>query len=425
LWLDAIALGAVILLFCAPLFVKLGANDLANDEAIYSYAVDRVLETGDWLTPRAIPGNNPFLEKPPLKFWLVAAPIEAKLLPHDEFGMRFVDALAGSVALVYIFLFGRAVAGPLCGIIAVFVTVTQGQLVYVHGIRSNNMESALLLSYCGGLFHFSRWVEGEIAQQRSRDAVALAAFFVFGFMTKFVAALFLPLVCAIALAWRRGGLRLFAARWREWVAPLILVIATTVPWFAYQTVQTGSALWAVMFKEHVVTRLTSSLDVHHLQPWYFYYKELWRELNRAGSRLIVVLGLLVLLWAAVRERSWPARLLLVWAIVPLAIISTGTSKLFHYAYPFVPPLALGAGFVAVRALRGVDAVARRASPRIRQPLESFRRRLPHSTFWRRFALVLGAAAMVVGLWTAAMGYRRSSLAAYGCSGTDRSGGHSW
>jgi len=402
-WLDAIALGAIVVLFCAPLFVKLGANDLANDEAIYSYAVDRVLATGDWLTPRAIPGDHAFLEKPPLKFWLVAAPIELKLLPHDEFGMRFVDALAGSVALVYVYFFGRAVAGPLCGIIAVFVIVTQGQLVYVHGIRSNNMESTLLLSYCGGLFHFSRWVEGECARQRSRDAMALAAFFVLGFMTKFVAALFLPLVCAMALAWRRGGLRLFAARWREWVAPLMLVVATTVPWFAYQTVKTGSVLWAVMFKEHVVTRLTSSLDVHHLQPWYFYFKALWHELDRAGSRLIVVLGLLALSWAAVRERSWPARLLLVWAIVPLAIISTGTSKLFHYAYPFVPPLALGAGFVALRALRGVDAVARRAAPRIVQPLETFRRRLPHSMFWRRFALVLGAAAIVVGLWTAAMG----------------------
>ena len=36
-----------------------------------------------------------FLEKPPLKFWIVAAPIRAGLLPHDEFGLRFWDAVFG------------------------------------------------------------------------------------------------------------------------------------------------------------------------------------------------------------------------------------------------------------------------------------------------------------------------------------------
>ncbi len=41
-----VGLVVVVILFCAPLFVGLGNSDLANDEAIYSYAVDRILETG-------------------------------------------------------------------------------------------------------------------------------------------------------------------------------------------------------------------------------------------------------------------------------------------------------------------------------------------------------------------------------------------
>src|SRR5688572_5216175 len=63
----------VVALFCAPLLIGLDGWDLGNDEAIYSYAVDRILETGEWLTPRSIQVDGPFLEKPPLKFWMVAA----------------------------------------------------------------------------------------------------------------------------------------------------------------------------------------------------------------------------------------------------------------------------------------------------------------------------------------------------------------
>ena len=55
---------------CLPLFIGLGDNDLGNDEAIYSYAAESILMTGDWLSPRSSPNLHIiFLEKPPLKFW--------------------------------------------------------------------------------------------------------------------------------------------------------------------------------------------------------------------------------------------------------------------------------------------------------------------------------------------------------------------
>ena len=57
------------------LAVELGAWDVENDEAIYTYAVERMIDTGDWMTPREIPNDCAFLEKPPLKFWLVGLPI--------------------------------------------------------------------------------------------------------------------------------------------------------------------------------------------------------------------------------------------------------------------------------------------------------------------------------------------------------------
>src|SRR5438128_1865294 len=78
-----------LVLFGLPLFAGLGRTDMENDEAIYSYSVERMLALHDWLTPRAIydGADRPFLEKPPLKIWVVAAGQLAGL-PRDESGLR-------------------------------------------------------------------------------------------------------------------------------------------------------------------------------------------------------------------------------------------------------------------------------------------------------------------------------------------------
>src|SRR6476646_12184898 len=69
-------------LFCAPLFLGLDRQDLENDEAIYSFSVKVMVQAGDWLTPKSIPSEtSAFLEKPPLKFWIVGLPIHWGLLP--------------------------------------------------------------------------------------------------------------------------------------------------------------------------------------------------------------------------------------------------------------------------------------------------------------------------------------------------------
>src|SRR5262245_15148594 len=95
-------LALIVVCFCLPLYIGLGRQDLYGDEAGHSFSVDRILEAGEWLTPKGSPHEDEiFLEKPPLKFWVVAAPIRFGLLPHDEFGLRFWDAVFASLAFLY------------------------------------------------------------------------------------------------------------------------------------------------------------------------------------------------------------------------------------------------------------------------------------------------------------------------------------
>lgn len=397
----------VVLAFCLPLFVGLGASDLGNDEAIYSYAVESILDTGDWLSPRSSPNRHiVFLEKPPLKFWIVAAPIHWGVLPRSEFGLRFWDAVFGSVAFVYVFFIGHRIAGALCGAFAVLVLFAHTPLLFEHGLRSNNMEAALLLAYCGGMSHYLAWTTSDTTRRGVPHVAAVAAFFFLGFMTKFVAALFLPLVLGVVTLLVTPYRRLLWRDLRVWITAAVAFVSAVLPWFIYQYVQEGGHLWEVMFGEHVYTRFTAFADPSHLQPWHFYFSQIYEELMRSGSAAAVLLGLLVLLVSVVRDRRPEGVLLFVWAFVPLSLISFGTSKIYHYAYPFLPPLALAAGYLAWWLWQQVLRVTATASARLPGGL----RRFTADRRVRAVAIVLFAVGIAVSVATAIEGAVRVDVA---------------
>jgi 4-amino-4-deoxy-L-arabinose transferase-like glycosyltransferase len=337
-------LALVLALFCLPLFVGLGRGDVQDDEAIYSFGVDRLLESGDWLAPKSSPHEDAaFLEKPPLKFWIVAGPIWLGVLPHNEFGLRFWDALFGGIAFLYVFAIGSRLAGPVSGGAAVLLLFVHWPLLFDHGLRSNNMEAALFLCYCGGVFHFLEWARGS---RSGWHPVAVALHFVLGFMTKFVAAAFLPVVLAVATLMLPAARSRFAADRRRWMAAGGLAALLIAPWFIYAYLRFGATLWGIILGQHVYDRFTAYLDPAHLQPWYFYPQALYLRLVDAGSLVLVAGGLVLLAAHAVWRRSLDSLVVLLWFLLPVTAISFGTSKLYHYVYPFLPPLALGGGFLA-------------------------------------------------------------------------------
>lgn len=399
---PAVGVVLVIALFAVPLLFNLNDPDLRNDEAIYSYAVDRILETGDWVTPRSIPSDWAFFEKPPLKFWMVATGITSGWLPHNEFGLRFFDALFGGIAFLYIFALGRRLAGTIAGLAAALVTFTLDPLLFEHGLRSNNMEASVFLGYCGGLYHFARWVE---ATGRARGhALAVGGYFFLAFMTKFVAAAFLPMVAVAALVWRPKPFERMRVAWGDWILPAVLVIGLAAPWFVYHARESGQEFWQILFGEHVYKRFTSALDVAHLNPWHYYFTGTWKEVMYAGSPVIVVAGLVRLTIAAVRGH-WLARLIWLWGVLPLAAISLGTSKLLHYAYPFWPPIGLAAGFAVAWVVDALDGrPGQRAAARLAELVPARARGgFGTGTGVRRVLLGIAIASFAVAIVTLALG----------------------
>lgn len=344
-WSSPVGLLLTLVIVALPLFGDLGEPDVGSDEAIYSYAVERMLETRDWLTPRSIPSDAAFLEKPPLKFWMVAAGMQSGVLPRNELGMRLIDAVFGLVGCAYVYLMGRRLGGIACGAVAALTLISIEPLVFDHGLRSNNMEGAVFLCYCGGLYHAVRWIDGPVSHGW-RPALAVCAYFTLGFLTKFVAALFLPVIVVAAAVWRPQGAKDLRERWRDWVWPLAAAGAVIVPWFVYQSMVAGAYFWEVILGTHVYERFAGVLDPDHLAPWHFYVTQSWQQVARLGVALLWVAGMIRLLMAAWHGAPWTARVVLLWGALPVIAISFGTSKLLHYAYPFFPPLALAVGYAA-------------------------------------------------------------------------------
>ena len=397
---NLLGLVAVVALFCAPLFINLGGLDYRNDEAIYVYAVDRILETGEWLTPRSIQIDGPFLEKPPLKFWISAALIRLGVLPHDETGLRLLDAVCGAVGFLYVYFLGLRLAGPLCGVAATLTLFTFNALLFEHGLREYNMEAPLFLCYCGAIYHFTRWVEGSHTRLQ---AGATCAYFVLGFLTKFVAALFLPIIIVFAIAVTPLARRRFTSAWAEWVGPAVLTIAAVAPWFVYETVQFGQVFWDSIAGLHVYQRFTASLDPAHLNPWYYYFDATWEQFARTGSQFAAIAGVLALAITAWRGTPWQMRLLLTWWFVPYVLMSLAASKLIHYAYPFLPPIALGVGWVAVAVY---EAGRHPSSMAWLERLLPARRDAARSRTLRWVLLGIAAVAVVLAIVAAVQGQTR-------------------
>lgn len=391
------------------MLIGLDRQDVRNDETIYNYAAQRMVETGDWLTPRYVDTDGLFLEKPPLKFWLVAVPIRLGWIPNTEGGIRLVDAGLAIAAFGYIMAMGWRIAGVACGAVALALLLAFHSLLFDHGLRENNMESALFLSYVAALFHFVRWASGGTESARRRQALACGLWFVLGFMTKFVAAVFLPLVALAALLFAPGGWRYLKQHWTDWSVPTAWTAALVAPWFCYQLIVHPDDFWATIFGAHVVLRFTEYVDPAHVQPWHFYVTDLWSRVQVASEshrRLVegnsahatILAGLAFVLWRLRGPSRAMAGLLLAWWALPLAAISLGTSKVVHYAYPFLPPVALAAGWLCSHALLQVE---RRVTPRVHRAAGRMGRRL--QPWHRRVILLLSLLAIGLALATYILG----------------------
>jgi 4-amino-4-deoxy-L-arabinose transferase-like glycosyltransferase len=324
---------AALWLFCRGLG---GPGLMDPDEGRYAEIAREMLLLKDWLIPHL--NLLPYLEKPPLVYWLTALSFSAQ--GQTEWAARLPSALSALGGVLLSYGLGRALWGRAAGRLSAIILATSGGYVVMGRLLTLDMALAFFLNLGLAL--------GYLALRRERPGLWPWAYLALalGVLTKGPVVLVLAGAIWGLWAWRQKRPPL-----ASWLQPgyLALLIAVTLPWFLLVAWRYPDFLRFYLLEQHLGRFLTAS--IHHHQPIYYY--------------LPVLLGFLLpwswlLPWATFRERPWtdPDRFfLLIWAGVVLAFFSLSRGKLAPYILPALLPLSLLLG----GSLSGLAGSGRRLS----------------------------------------------------------------
>jgi 4-amino-4-deoxy-L-arabinose transferase-like glycosyltransferase len=325
------ATAVLLALVLALLAFRLGAVPLLGpDEPRYARVAVEMQRSGEWVRPTL--QGEPWLEKPPLYYWLAGAAFAR--LGEREAAARLPSVLAALLLVGTTALAGARLFGPAAGLHAGFVAGTS-LLVFAYG-RAASMDMLLAATVTlavglGGLRVLG--VAGRLAMVAAAAAAGLAT------LAKGPLGLLLPLLVL-------GGYVLATRQWR-WLreaaspAALLAFAVVAAPWYVAILLDQGRRFVEVFLLNHNVQRFTSTVHNHPGPPWYYLPVLLGGLFPWSG------LAVPALVRASPRLERRDLFVLL-WFLLPLAFFSLAGSKLPGYILPCVPPLAILMGRAADR-----------------------------------------------------------------------------
>ena len=321
------ALAAFALVAAMTLLVALGAARLSPHEAIWAQSAREMIASGDVLVP-AIDGR-PWLEKPPLGTWLIAASglVFGRV---SEVAARLPSTLAAVLLGLVVASIATRRLGPRVGLLAGLVQATTPWLI-VRG-RLAEVDVVLALLVVASLAAFDRMRMGSTRARWAFFALVGATALAKGI--GFGAALVLAAAAAILL-WDRD-----ATTFRKLLSPLgiglALVIGLAWPIMVLMRYPEVMSLWTMHVTDRFAARPShfagEPLSEYLLGPLLLTLP--WTPLAVAGG------------WRSARraktERGGLDRLLWAWAVVPAALVSLASARNGHYLIYALPPLSIWA-----------------------------------------------------------------------------------
>ncbi len=331
-WPFLLALGLMGLVI---FFWRLGVPGLMDpDEGRYAEIAREFFVSGDWVIPHL--NLVPYLEKPPLVYWLTALSFEG--LGYTELAARLPAALSALGGILLAYGLGRAFWGPGPGFFSAVVLATCGGYVALARLLTLDMTLAFFLNLGVGL--------GYLALSRNRPSFWPWAYLALGLgvLTKGPVAVVLagliwglwvllisppPQPSPLKGEGVKGSayprLRLLCQPW-GWLILAVLVL----PWFGVVQWRYPDFFRYFILEQHFGRYLSAAI---HPQPFYYY-----------GP---VLLGLMLpwswlLPWALAKGRGagQDRVFLLLWAGVIFVFFSLSRGKLAPYVLPALLPLAL-------------------------------------------------------------------------------------
>jgi len=327
-----LAAGLVLLglaLYAWPLTLDVPLTD--PDEGLHAAIAQEMVERGDWVVPRML--GESFRDKPVLYFWALAASI-------DLFGMReaavrlpgLVFGLLGALTTAWL---AWQLAGPRVGVIAGALYATS---LLPLAIAQAGVHDVALVPWTNlALVGLWRAAARSDAAGRSGWILAAGVFVGLAMLTKgLVGVALIGLPFAI---WLLAERRLTAGLVAAGALTLAVGAAVAWPWYAAMEAADPGYLDYYFLERHVMGFATPT-QVHGERPWWYYLPIV------AGGALPWILGPPFATPRRLGPR-WDAgtRLLWIWLLADLLVLSVARSKLVTYILPALPALAILAAIV--------------------------------------------------------------------------------
>jgi 4-amino-4-deoxy-L-arabinose transferase-like glycosyltransferase len=327
------SLAVLLILPALLLYPCMAFRLLEPDEGRYAEIPREMQARGDWLVPHL--QGQPYLDKPPLVYWLVMASYE--MLGVHDWSARLVPALAIHGCILLTYRFGRrwmseraAFWGALLlGLAPGFTSM--GRLLLLDGVLALWATLALFAAFEALRGERLRWGWWLL----SAAACGL------GVLTKGPVALVLLAPPLLMHRWLMG--RRFPLRWRDVVLFLGVVLAIALPWYVALCVRIPSFARSFLWEQNIQRFL---MPFAHEQGVWYYVPILLGGLL-PGSLLFIPLVrfLCTSKPAALRRRTPELGFLLLSGGWCVFFFSLSMCKLPTYILPAYPPLCLALGYV--------------------------------------------------------------------------------
>jgi 4-amino-4-deoxy-L-arabinose transferase-like glycosyltransferase len=322
---ELILLLAVSLPF---LFFGLGLSFLDPDEGLYAEVAREMLSRRDWVLPRF--NGLPYLEKPPLHFWLTS--LTFWLLGLSEQAVRLWSALPALGSVLLTWRMGRWLYGPRGGVFSALALATSvGYFLYVRKASTDFVfVFSLTLAIFGFLRDAVRGAQGPGRYLLSYLGVALAA------LSKGLIGVVFPL---LILGLTRLAVGRPPVRELNLGRGLVLFLAVALPWHVFAAVESQEFLWFYFVDNQILRFLNLRTFLEDDVP-----------VTPFGFLLVSFLWFFpwsVFLLARKGGAPSPAArwrpVVWIWTLVVVGFFFLSGSKLEYYALPAFPALALLVG----------------------------------------------------------------------------------
>ncbi len=316
----------LLALCCLLFFYRLGVPGLTDpDEGRYAEIAREMLVLQDYLTPHL--NFLPYLEKPPLVYWLTALSLRFGGL--NEWAARAIPALSALGGVLAVYWLAARLWGARTAFLAGLVTATSSGYFLLAHLLTLDMSLTCFMTWGIGLTYVALRNQERRYLPWAYLALGLAV------LTKGPVGVVLPALIFLVWFLARKQVRDIWKLWHPGGAFLLAVLV--LPWYILVGWRNPD-FWRYFFWHENIQRFLAP-QIHAGEPVYFYFGVL-------AVGFLPWVFLLPWAWqASVPESPSPEAcqdrlFLVIWFGVIFLFFSLARSKLFPYLLPGLPPLAI-------------------------------------------------------------------------------------